>query len=348
VEEGPLSCVTCEAVTSAPAIRAVWTTSDRVYWTEYGTFDELENYQNDGRLMAMSLAGGEPVVIASGLQGPTWVAVGEKYAYVWLRHSTSLDGVLELSRVSLESGDVELLQGFLGSRPYYTFTRDPTHQAFAFGGGYAYWWKPDDDQSVPVHGAIYRISESNEGPAEKWLESDAFTNMLAGDTVLYLTGTFGLQAVPYAGGEPELVSMLRTESTTIANGAFYGFEPLNYPQCYTVTMPIAGGTFQRIAKFNQTYLPEPIVTDGTSFVGALRVNQPGARELQTLVEGDLKDVSSAKTLATMPGWPIEDSAVDSQYAAPGDIYPSVRAWAATPTTIYLGYGDKLYRIPRRQ
>ena len=51
-------CEACDLVAETPDIRDLWVQGEQLYWIEYGGFDELENYLENGRLMTMPVAGG--------------------------------------------------------------------------------------------------------------------------------------------------------------------------------------------------------------------------------------------------------------------------------------------------
>jgi hypothetical protein len=336
-----LTCATCVLSAPAPAIRAIWIAADRIYWTEYGSLDELDNHQNDGRLMSMALDGGEPVVVADELEAPTWLAVGDMFAYLWLQHSRSPQGELQLARVSLDSGDVELLQAYPGSLGGTGSGKDWARRHFVYSSGYAHWWVPNDGGLLQYDGTLYQLAEGSQEPPEKVADIDGFLRLMADASSLYIHDLEGIQALPLAGGEVKAIFKSADsdlyDTLVIAGGAFYGNEA-SVPKSHVVQLPLLGGTFERLAK-SSSYHSRMVVGDDVRFVGST------ARQLSAdvygaaLVDGVLTDPDSARTLATLPPW--------FEHQRPRERYKSVRAWDVTADAVFLGYEDSLYRIARQ-
>jgi hypothetical protein len=68
-------CAGCTLVATGQDIRGAATNDQKVLWTDYGTSDELGNYEGNGRLLERSLDGGATSVLASSLGGPEAVAL---------------------------------------------------------------------------------------------------------------------------------------------------------------------------------------------------------------------------------------------------------------------------------
>jgi hypothetical protein len=338
-EQPPFVCEACEVVAETPAIRALWAASDRLYWTEYGSFDVLDNYEDDGRLMSLAFEGGEPSVVASRLGGPTWLAISEQYAYVWLEHANAGTGALQLARVPLEGGEPELLQGFPDGLGGFGPGQDWGRRHLVAKGGYAYWFKPTRPEMGPTgdDGTIYRLAEDSAEPPEAFQEVVGFRRLLADETNVYVHVLEGITAVPHEGGAatPLFTSpdgYTEYDDLTLAGDAFYGIE-WNTKQ-YIVTLPLAGGSFERVAGMNRQWRAR-LVTDGSSFVGNVRLPFSDEVLSAVLVAGDLTEPDSATTLASGPPWS------DEQFT-----HETFPAWDATATTVYLGYEDRLYSVPR--
>lgn len=92
-------------------ITDIQATDDGVFWTEYGTFDDLENYQRDGRIMYVANDSDEPVEIKGDLHGPIQIGVTEDEIYVVVDASilNTLDDSTELWRVDLETSAVDFV-----------------------------------------------------------------------------------------------------------------------------------------------------------------------------------------------------------------------------------------------
>ena len=324
-------CEACELVAETPDIRDVWAGSEHLYWIEYGGFDELENHLDNGRLMSMPLAGGEPVEVASDLQGPVQLAVSEGHAYVLVERSSSLEGARQLVRVALETGDEQVLQAFPDGFNMFYDRRDWARRFFAVGGGYAFW----------LRGAtIYRLSEDATSAPEALLETESLVRLLADESALYLLDAQGIASVSFGGeagaqlwtGEGE-----RFETLTLAAGNFYALEV--GATAYLARLPGAGGSFKRFAEAPAPWLNR-LNTDGARFVGDFGVRlQPEANASSALWEGEFSAVDTARMVARAPMW-------DDGSSPHGPTQIQWRAWDATPTAIYLGYGDQLYSVER--
>jgi hypothetical protein len=80
-----------------------------------------------------------------------------------------------------------------------------------------------------------------------------------------------------------------------------------------------------------------LVIHGDRFVSDLGVRLDNGRFWSGISEGVLTEADSALQLAVAPQWSDDYSR-----------YATWRAWDATATTVYLGYGERLYRIARQQ
>lgn len=337
-EEPGFACETCQLVAETPGIRALWAASDRLYWTEYGTFDALDNHQDDGRLLSLPFEGGEPSIVASGLEGPTWLAISEQYAYFWLEHASAAGGALQLARVPLEGGEPQLLQGFPDGLGGYAPGQDWARRHLVAKGGYVYWFKPTPPEIgfAGDDGTIYRLAEDSAGPPEAFLEVAGFRRLLADATRVYVQVIEGISAAPHEGGTSTPIftsnGAIEYDDLTIVGDAFYGVE-WNDKQ-YLVKLPLAGGSFERLASISLQWRAR-LVTDGSSFVGNVRLPFSSAAFFAALVAGDVTDPSSARTLAVGPPWR------DDRFT-----YETWQAWDATATTVYLGHEDRLYSVAR--
>jgi hypothetical protein len=121
-----------------------------LYWLEYGTRDSLGNYQNDGALMAMSLADGTKKKLATAIPGPNALGITNGQAYVMVDGAALVGAVehLQLLRFPLTGGTSQLIQD--GSPPL--LSRRPT--IFAAVGSTAYWTGPNSLYSVASDSAL--------------------------------------------------------------------------------------------------------------------------------------------------------------------------------------------------
>jgi len=87
-------------------IRGVTIVGNVVYWTEFGTRDELGNYNHDGVLRSKSVDGGRVVTLATGLDGPATLRATATHVVVELTEVPSPSGPSKsLVRVDVETGE---------------------------------------------------------------------------------------------------------------------------------------------------------------------------------------------------------------------------------------------------
>lgn len=178
-----------------------------------------------------------------------------------------------------------------------------------------------------------------QAPVEEVTTVDGFLRLTADEDNLYAHHYEGIRSLPIAGGDEHdlLTSSQQYDPMVIVGGAFFGVE-FGLRDSYTVTLPLAGGTPQRIGKYTSSYTPERIVTDGARFVGSVQTILTPTIAGATLTDGALTQPGNATALAVVPPWRDEDRTT----------FKSVRAWDANATDVYLGYEGTLYRIPRPQ
>ena len=326
-------CETCEVVAAAPDIRAIATGSERVFWVEYGSYDGLGNYQDDGRLMSLAFAGGEPTIVAEGLQGPVEVEVSDDFAYVILEQSSAAAGAIELARVPLDTGDVEVLQAV----PDYGYDDqlrenvvDWFHRYFVAESGFAFWANGN---------AVYRLAEGAVTPPEKFLDTEQLFSLVGDDAQLYLYDVEGFKSVPYTGGQPTLIRAFYTApgipayyGLSVVGDYIYGYEW--HEPAFISRMPKLGGVWKHLVEIDSP--PSQLVIDGDEYFDdrAPYLGQ-GVWE-NSLRRGNLSSDSPSVILATSPLWDQGDAYNNSYW----------RAWDVAPTAVYFGWEGQLYRIPR--
>jgi len=98
-------------VTASSAIRDVAATESHVYFIEYGTFDDLDNYRFDGALRRIEVESGDVETLVENLEGPLEVELTTAEAFVLLERSTtvSADGDRALGRIALTGGSFDLV-----------------------------------------------------------------------------------------------------------------------------------------------------------------------------------------------------------------------------------------------
>lgn len=328
-DEGVLVCETCELIAETPDIRGIWAGADQLYWIEYGSFDELENYLDNGRLMSAPLEGGTPEAVVSDLQGPRQLAMSEDYAYVLVDRSSSVSGVLQLVQIALDTGQAIPLSSITSENGYY-YGSDWGRRFFAAAGGYAFWFND---------GKVFRFAEEGTGQPEPVLTLENASRLIVDATNLYVQHHAGIETMPVSGDSWTTLWLSDRGDAfsplVVAGDYFYG---IDLDQPYVTRLPLTGGSMKNIspvAAFWATHL----VIDGDRFVGDLGVwldNSTGPI-ISGIAEGILTDADSPRYLATAPQWRDDYST-----------FATWRAWDATATTVYLGYKDELYRVAREQ
>jgi hypothetical protein len=331
-----LQCATCEVVSAAPDIRGVATGRERVFWIEYGSYDGLGNYQDDGRLMSQAFASGPPTVVAEGLQGPIEFEVSDDFAYVVVDHSSVAAGPIELARIPLDTGIVEVLQAL---QPNATEERvvNWIDDFFVAKGGLAFWAE---------HDVIYRLAEDETGPPTKFLDTAKLFNLAGDDSQLFLHDVEGFKSVPYAGGTPTVLreeylepGIPRYYGLSVVGDYMYGVESQDFETSYLSRMAKAGGTWKRLTEMQLKpgwVMPTQLVIEGGEYFDVRAREAQGGWDC-SLREGSLSSDAPAKILAaSSPCWEQNDE--DRNYPW--------RAWDVAPTAVYLGWQDTLYRVPR--
>lgn len=80
--------------------------AERLFWIEYGTFDALGNYQQNGALRSAPLGGGPTTTHTTSLSAPTALWVTMEHAFVYLERRPRSGGTVQyaLLRVALDDG----------------------------------------------------------------------------------------------------------------------------------------------------------------------------------------------------------------------------------------------------
>jgi hypothetical protein len=320
-----LVCEGCELMAETPDIRGIWAGANQLYWIEYGGFDELENYLDNGRLMSMPLEGGTSEAVVSDLQGPRQLAMTEDYAYVVVDRSSAVVGGLQLVQIALDTGQETPLGGITPVE--YPYGRDWSRRFFAGGGGYAFWF---DD------GSVFRLVEGGVGQAEPVLTKDDVMRLLADASHLYAQSNNGIEKMDFDGDSLTTLWACNLcggggDPLVIAGDYFYGFNG-----AYVTRLPLTGGSMKNISPLAPSWASYAVV-HGDRFVADLGVRLDNGRVWSGIAEGPLTNADAALQLAVAPQW-SDDSGR----------YATWRAWDATATTVYLGYGGRLYRIARQQ
>jgi hypothetical protein len=334
-----VACEGCELVAEGSTIRDVATDADNVYWVEYGTFDELGNYQDNGRVMSMPLAGGQPVVVADGLGGPTGVEVSSSHIYFAIERQPAPAIGGQLLRAPRGGGAADVL-GELPTQDFGAiFVFDWFERSFWVHEGVAYW----------LYNSVYRLPEIEEGPAPQFVVSGTtqFFGLFGDASNLYLSTLPGISKMPYAGGQLEdvittpIVNLAPTYASFSSDGEYIyaldseGADEASPAPSYVVRAPISGGEWKRLAKYpgRTTHL----VLDGADYFVNPAMFAGNERVGCSIVQGKLGDSAAKTTLVTLPTSILETPAGNCMVP-----------WAASTTSLYVANAGSLYRVPRAE
>lgn len=271
----PLNCANCTLVATGD-VRAVASNDQQLFWAEYGTVSNADfSHLGDGRLLVRDLDGGEPTVLATGLAGPTWIAVSSSYVYVFIDRrglTNYLGGVL---RVPIAGGSAELIQELPNS--------ERIKQPFATTPDYEYW---------NANGNVYRIAHSDGATVETF--APGARSIFVDDTRLYLSSYLdnGTSALPLAGGDAEQLSAGRVDVMALAGDSLYGIESPEHGAgggIYLSRMPKTGGDWTHISDAQTDWMH--LEVSGDDYF----MDEPGNDSLQ-LLRGSLSNPNSPRVL----------------------------------------------------
>jgi hypothetical protein len=217
----------------------------RLYFVDYGTRDQLGNYQGDGALLAFAFEDSSTTTIASGLQGPTELGVTSSHAYF------SVDGgglvgtpaQAQLFRVPLEGGEPEVVPG--------VYPRDGSNylSSFVSAGELAIWTGPTVIAGSPTSEAVtYAMSADAEATPSVLLEPGGWSMATDGTSVFYTDWAdyTSISRVSVHGGLRE--SLVSPFLPFGVNGdSLYGLEDVdNATGNVLVRAPKSGGPWERV------------------------------------------------------------------------------------------------------
>jgi hypothetical protein len=309
-----LDCPTCVVVAASQDVRGVAANDEKVLWVDYGTSDDLGNYNGNGRLLSRNLAGGETTVLADSLPGPESVSLSDQYAYLFVDRQGGLDHSLGVVRVPLAGGVAQPVQS-LDAADW------STYRVFAFASGYEYWnWG----------GAVYRVAEAGDAPVETFVAARGVLRILTDDTLVYYQDATGIWTVPVTGGDAtKLSSAGDSASVDIAllNGSYlYAQETsktASVSDSYLTRMPRVGGTWTRIAVSPNYLTWSQLAVDGDEYF----IDEPTKTQRQ-IQQGSLMTPATRTTLAAE--------------RAPSAFW---KAWTLSSVGVFLADSSGLYLTP---
>lgn len=315
-------CDGCQIVAEHQLVRGIASNDERVYWVDYGGFDDLDNYLDNGRLLSRALAGGDTEIVAEGLMGPFGLGLGETYAYFVADLDAAHEKAFSLYRVPIAGGEPELLQSF----PYDPATTPRWfHDRFAFGAGKAYW---------AYDRAVYYIEDDPDGSVETFLSGSDVVELSGDDSGLYFGDDRGTWVTSYVGGEPTLLNDapfgggFEVRDALTPGGDFIyaiGWKSdgaLPDDPNYLMRLPKGGGNWTRLASFALQWGRLQLV--GDRYFGDLSLDGRAR-----IMQGSLDEPAALREVVSAPF-------SHTQY------WP---AWRATRVGVFFSDLDTLYMAP---
>lgn len=330
-----VECQGCELIAEGTTIRDVATDAERVYWVEYGTFDDLGNYEENGRLMAAPLAGGQPVVLADGLGGPTGVETSSSYIYVAVeRPPGKLGG--SLLRIPIGGGTADEI-GDLPTEDFGSvFVFDWMERSFVVHEGTAYW----------LSGYfIYKLPESEAGPGPQvdLMLGPREPEAIFGDASNLYVSMIGIWKLPYAGPDALVETPVRDQTSLYSSFSTDGeyvyaldsskASTASLTPSYLIRTPLDAAAWKRVAQYpgKTTHL----VLDGSDYFVDPGVFVGDERVGCSIVQGKLGDAKAKTTLVSLPSSYLETS--EGNCMVP---------WATSANSVYVANAGSLYRVAR--
>jgi hypothetical protein len=314
-----LACPACTRVATGD-VRGIAADGQLVFWIDYGTYDQLGNYQRNGRLLSQDLAGGASRVLADSLPGPEALSISGAYAYVFLDQRSEANHALGIARVSLSSCAVQPLQSL-------TAASWSSYRVFASAQGHTYWnWG----------GSVYRVADEDGASVETVVPARDVLQILADTTSLYFQDRQGIWSMSLADGAPvelaaEGAKPAPAYTLTQQDARYlYAIETptdINGVGIYVSRLPKSGGSWQRIARTPDDQIPSQFEIEGEQFF----FDVPTTAE-RRLSEASLSSASLVSVLASEP------YSGNESWAWP--------AWTLSSAGVFLADAQGLYLIPR--
>lgn len=234
-------CVGCTTVAEDQGtIDDLEVNDEKVFWIDGGSYDKRNNYNNNGRLVARALAGGELKVLSHTLPGPYRLDLSPDYAYMAVQELPGVNSA-GVVRLPLAGGELETVAAF-------PFSQAPTITTSA---GFGYYWAGDKG---------YRIADS-EGAAPELL-NDGFAvsaGLLADSEHVYLFADSSVYVMPAAGGSPTLFQMAdgKLFPLSVDDQYVYALEQSGYPShdpsCYLARIRKSDAQLKRLAEVDNAF-----------------------------------------------------------------------------------------------
>jgi len=287
-------------VADGSEISALTADLNDLYFVDHGTFDDLGNYDNDGRLLKRGLSAGPSTVLATGLAGPVGVALTTTHAFVYLDQVWDGKPRFSLARIPLTGGAAQIVQ----------LDAEPNGQWNDCLGCLAH---AGDTLYFPLSTGIYKIAAQDTVPSQ-FSTLRAASMAIFGEYLYLVSATANaIWRVPLAGGVAEQLSADPRGNIQVADGYVYSLDNSGN-KTYLVRMPVTGGPWVRLPKARSYSAAQLQIAAGWFF------HQLYSDAGQQYVAGRLSDTASAGVPLTL---------------SPGT---NVRAWVGTAQAIFWSSG----------
>lgn len=249
--EGELICAKCQVVTEQKSVRGIAVDSQRVFWIDYGTTDDLGNYEDNGRLLARNLEGGAIAVLASALPGPEKIGVSSAYVYLFVSQRSEPGFPNGVLRIPLAGGAPETVVPLPASA-------SAGELPFASAGGYVF---------LNFSGAIQRVDEVTHPPVvESFVAAQGIDRMSSDGSALYYQTDGAVWAKALDGSSPVKVAVQGSEGhfDAVFGEFLYGQEQSD--RIYLRRVPKTGGAWKRLMISNSTRGWNHLVVNSDSYV----------------------------------------------------------------------------------
>jgi hypothetical protein len=230
-----------ELVKADVDVRNFATNGKAVYWIESGTYNEFQEYNGDGSVVARDLDSGEVTTLVRGLYRPDYLGVSAHYAYVFLNNHD--DPVLR--RYPLDSVDATAVEDVAS----YPTSQSSPNEGAAFPKEQAAFATTQDFSYFQLGNELHRIAETPGAEATlvfKQEDNDPMRGIAADDSRAYFRTDQTLYAVDAPGTAPTRLAELPNLSWfRLVDGYFYGLE-----QGYATRLPAEGGSWKRFAELS--------------------------------------------------------------------------------------------------
>jgi len=234
---------------------AVAATETDVYWTEWGTNDELDNYLFNGTLNKMGIESRTQTNVAQDLEAPMSLAITSVEAYMLLRRSrvVNSEGDRAIGRVPLVGGPVDIVASEV---------KWPAAPPTVVFEDYAYVGLWESSTS-------WKVLECASGQAPQEMAIHGGTAEGANDTYLYFSATVddeeGLWRQPREeNGEPEKVSG-GGYSDIVLDGERILTTRSSGGDTYIAEIPLEGGTWANVQRIGDYAACDQLVVRGERY-----------------------------------------------------------------------------------